>query len=192
MGNALKDFGAKFYGGTRRHSYEVNCTIPTGGQILEFHAFSFAMPASIINEIAVPYRGRNLYIPGDRDYQPFTMTVIDDTGGSNGSNSIYNSLAEWQRRLNDHESNLSETGPQALRTPWTLRHLDYYSGQVIKDVTLVGCWPISVGPVILSAQSKNEFLTFDVTVRFDYFILGTASGTVNNSSGVNIGETAQR
>jgi hypothetical protein len=179
MSNSITSFGANFYGGTRRHSYRVNCVLPTGKPILEFNAYAFALPASIINEIGVPYRGRNLYIPGDRDYQPFTLSILDDTGSDAGS--IYSNLMEWQRSLNDHLSNTSDTGPNANRQVWTLEHLDYYTETPIKKITLKGVWPVSVGPVVLSSASKNEFMTFDTTVRYDYFeIDGSITGSASN------------
>ena len=178
MGNALRDFGAKFKGGTRRHTFQVNCPVPGGAAIEEYHAFAFALPASIINEIAVPYRGRNLYIPGDRDYQPFTLTIMDDNGDYN----YWSRLMTWQRRLNDHENNVSETGAAADRQNWTLKHIDYYTGnKVSKEITMVGCWPISVGPVVLSSGSKNEFVTYDVTVRYDYLKLGPETSVPGSS-----------
>ena len=37
------------------------------------------LPASVMTAIDVPFRGRQLRVAGDRTFEPWTVTIINDT-----------------------------------------------------------------------------------------------------------------
>ena len=102
--NSLDEFKSNFHGGTRRNRFEINGAITGGGGALTtYHAYAFSLPQIGIGEIPVDYRGRRLYIPGDRDYPQWTLTILDDAAGAGSQ--IYHGFQEWQRQINDHVEN---------------------------------------------------------------------------------------
>tara|TARA_B100000900_G_scaffold412729_2_gene435123 strand:- start:182 stop:739 length:558 start_codon:yes stop_codon:yes gene_type:complete len=174
--NSIDEFKSNFHGGTRRNRFEISGSIGEAAASLStFHAYAFNLPAVGIGEIPVDYRGRRVYIPGDRDYPQWTLTILDDAGGPGSE--IYPAFQEWQRKINDHTDNVSETGPAADRQQWTIKHLEAQGqgSNALKTFILKGCWPVSVGPISLAAGARDELVTFDVTVRYDY--LNYESGT---------------
>ena len=86
MGN-IDDFKANLIGGgARANQFRVTLTPPPGIAIgLDVRRTSFLvsaaqMPASTLQEIAVPFRGRNIYITGDRPApETWSVTVYNDT-----------------------------------------------------------------------------------------------------------------
>ena len=168
--NSIDTFKGNFFGGTRPNRFEVDINLPDGGAIDTFHAYAFNLPEIAIGEIPVNYRGRTVYIPGDRDYNPWTITILDDRGAGGG---IYDSLQEWQRSLNDHQTNDATPGFETgNRGNWNIKHLDTQGNggdpAIIKEFKLIGCWLTGIGPVQLNAAEKNALLTFNATVRYDY------------------------
>ena len=171
--NSIDTFKSNFYGGTRPNRFEVSLSIPDSGsaEIDTFHAYAFNMPEIAIGEIPVNYRGRTVYVPGDRDYSPWNLTILDDRSGAAGS--IYSNLQEWQKKINDHQTNDStDKFASGGRINWDIRHLDTQgSGGIpatIKHFKLIGCWLTGIGPLQLNAAEKNALLTFNATVRYDY------------------------
>jgi len=168
--NSIDTFKSAFYGGTRPNRFDIEAKLPDGTALDVFHAYAFNLPEIAIGEIPVNYRGRTVYIPGDRDYMPWNLTILDDRGEGG---QIYNALQAWQRSINDHQTNDATAGFETgNRGNWIIQHLDTQGNggnpAVIKQFTLVGCWLTGIGPVQLNAAEKNALLTFNATVRYDY------------------------
>ena len=174
--NSIDEFKSNFHGGTRRNRFEISGKVGGTANLTTFHAYAFTLPAVGIGEIPVDYRGRRVYIPGDREYPVWTLTILDDAGGDGAE--IYPAFQDWQNRINDHTDNVSDTGPAADRQQWTIKHLEA-QGQgttALKTFVLKGCWPVSVGAINLAAGSRDELVTFDVTVRYDYLNYTAGAG----------------
>ena len=82
----INDFKSRIGGGgARANQFKVTLTSPGGVAIgLDSETASFlckaaSLPGQTITEIAVPFRGRNLYIAGDREFETWTTTIINDT-----------------------------------------------------------------------------------------------------------------
>ena len=57
------------------------------------------LPAFVIPEIAIPFRGRNIYVAGDRTFDdPWTTTFLNDTDFA-----LRTSLELWSNGINDLE-----------------------------------------------------------------------------------------
>ncbi|MDP7367946.1 MAG: hypothetical protein QGH83_11910, partial [Candidatus Pacebacteria bacterium] len=69
-------------GGARANQFQV--TMSGGGATgIQSRGFSFLcrsaqIPALNIGEIAVPYRGRQVFLAGDRTYDAWTVTIMND------------------------------------------------------------------------------------------------------------------
>ena len=105
----LDEFKANLIGGGARAN-QFRVTFNTPGAIatgLDVRKASFlikaaALPGQTIAEIAVPFRGRNLYIAGDREFETWETTVINDTDFN-----IRNAMERWLNAINDTVTNLS-------------------------------------------------------------------------------------
>jgi hypothetical protein len=175
INNSLDNFKSNFHGGTRRNRFEITGAITGGGNLTTFHAYAFTLPQVGIGEIPVDYRGRRLYIPGDRDYPQWNLTILDDDNGAGAR--IYHGFQEWQRQINDHVENTSESDAAAGRQLWTLKHMGFDGDTTLKTVELHGCWPVTVGAIQLSAGARDELVTFDVSVRYDYLTYEAGDGS---------------
>ena len=89
---AIDDFKANLIGGgARANQFRVTITPPPGIAIgLDVRRASFLvtasnLPQSQLGEIAVPFRGRNIYVTGDRPApEPWSVTFFNDTDCSIG------------------------------------------------------------------------------------------------------------
>ncbi len=101
-------------GGARPNLFEVILNFPTGtkGDIKDFDekarflVKAANLPASNITPIDVPFRGRNLKIAGDRTFDVWTITVINDTDFA-----IRNAMERWMNGMNNLENATGDTTP---------------------------------------------------------------------------------
>ena len=89
MANRLKkisDFKSHLAGGGARAN-QFMCEILWPGSVgiagtatdrAEFLIQATNLPGMTIGEVAVPFRGRNLYLAGDRTFEAWTITVLND------------------------------------------------------------------------------------------------------------------
>ena len=104
----IDDFKANLIGGgARANQYRVTITPPPGISIgLDVRRTSFLvtasqLPASTLGEIVVPFRGRNIYVSGDRPApDPWTTTFMNDTDFM-----IRNAMERWHNGINDFANN---------------------------------------------------------------------------------------
>ena len=80
----VDDFKAKLKGGgARPNLFKATINFPgyAGGnvELTSFMCRAAQLPASIMSEIIVPFRGRELKIAGDRTFDVWTATIINDT-----------------------------------------------------------------------------------------------------------------
>lgn len=63
------------------------------------------LPASSIGVIEVPFKGRMLKVAGDRTFEPWTVTIIND-----GEFSLRKAFETWSRQINALTENVSSLG----------------------------------------------------------------------------------
>ena len=115
-------------GGARPNLFEVMLTFPEGvnGPIDEktldektrFMVKAANLPASNITPIDIPFRGRNLKIAGDRTFDVWTVTVINDTDFA-----IRNAMERWMNGMNNLQNATGETNPTDYQTDAYVLHL---------------------------------------------------------------------
>ena len=106
-------------GGARPNLFEVLLNFPTGtkgdtsdfDEKARFLVKAANLPASNITPIDVPFRGRNLKIAGDRTFDVWTITVINDTDFA-----IRNAMERWMNGMNNLENATGETTPNDYQT----------------------------------------------------------------------------
>ena len=167
----IDDFKANLIGGAARaNQYRVTITPPPGIAIgLDVRRTSFlvrvsSLPASTLGEIAIPFRGREIYIAGDRTTaETWTTTFMNDTDFM-----IRNAMEYWINGINDAATATGVVAPSDYQTDLTVEHLDR-DDTVLKSYIFRSAWPTTVGPVELSSATADAIETFDVTWRYQHF-----------------------
>ena len=167
----IDDFKANLIGGgARANQFRVTITPPSGIAIgLDVRRASFLvtasqLPASTLGEIPVPFRGRNIYVTGDRPApEPWTTTFYNDTDFM-----VRNAMERWHNGINDFANNTGVTSPSDYQTDLTVEQLDR-DDTVLKTYILRNCFPLSVGEIALSSAEATEIETFDVTWKYQHF-----------------------
>ena len=167
----IDDFKAALIGGgARANQYRVTITAPTGiGIGLDVRRTSFlvqgsALPAMSLPNIAVPFRGRSIYIAGDREFgDPWTTTFINDTDFM-----IRNAMERWSNGINDLAAGTGVVAPSDYQTDLTVEHLDRYD-TVLKSYIFKSAWPESISEIALTNEAAGALETFDVSWRYQHF-----------------------
>ena len=170
MGN-IDDFKANLIGGgARANQFRVTLTPPSGIAIgLDVRRTSFLvtaaqMPASALTEIAVPFRGRNIYITGDRPApETWSVTVYNDTDFM-----IRNAMELWQNGINSYVDNTGVISPSDYQTDLTVEQLDR-DDTVLKSYIFRNAFPLNISAIDLSSAEVTEIETFDIEWRYQHF-----------------------
>jgi hypothetical protein len=170
MGN-IDDFKANLIGGgARANQYRVTIVPPPGiATGLDIRRTSFLatasnLPASTLGEIAIPFRGRNIYISGDRPApEAWTVTFYNDTDFM-----IRNAMELWQNGINDYANNTGLINPSDYQSDLTVEQLDR-DDTVLKSYIFRNAYPLTVGEIALQNTEATEIETFEVTWRYQHF-----------------------
>ena len=92
-----------------------------------------------MGEIAVPFRGRNLYIVGDSEFETWETTIINDTDFM-----VRNAMERWQNAMNDTVTNTGLVNVADYQADLIVEQLDR-DDTVLKSYILRGCFPQVVG-----------------------------------------------
>ena len=166
----LDEFKANLIGGGARAN-QFRVTFNTPGAIatgLDVRKASFlikaaALPGQTIAEIAVPFRGRNLYIAGDREFETWETTVINATDFN-----IRNAMERWLNAINDTVTNTGLSNVADYTADLTVEQLDR-DDTVLKSYILRNCMPQGTGAIELSYETANAIEEFTVTWRYSHF-----------------------
>ena len=166
----LDEFKANLIGGGARAN-QFRVTFNTPGAIatgLDVRKASFlikaaALPGQTLGEIAVPFRGRNLYIAGDREFETWETTVINDTDFN-----VRNAMERWLNAINDLATNTGLSNVADYTADLTVEQLDR-DDTVLKSYILRNCMPQGTGAIELSYETTNAIEEFTVTWRYSHF-----------------------
>ena len=167
----IDDFKANLIGGgARANQFRVTLTPPSGIAIgLDVRRTSFLvtaaqMPASALTEIPVPFRGRNIYITGDRPApETWSVTVYNDTDFM-----IRNAMELWHNGINDFANNTGVINPSDYQTDLFVEQLDR-DDTVLKTYIFRSAYPLTIGDIALSSAEAGEIETFEVTWRYQHY-----------------------
>src|SRR6056300_2090834 len=166
----INDFKAKLAGGgARSNQFKVTMPFPgyaqVGGEIedLAFLCRSTKIPAMNVGVVEVPFRGRKIYIGGDRTFDEWSIQVLNDTNFK-----LRNAFERWQNGINNMSDNEGLTNPVDNQVDEFVDHLDR-NGNTTKSYTLRGLFPLEVGTIALDYDQTDTIEQFDVTFSYQYF-----------------------
>jgi hypothetical protein len=171
----VDDFKAKLRGGgARPNLFKATLNFPAyaGGdvELTSFMCKTAALPASVIETISVPFRGRSLQIAGDRPaFEPWSVTIINDTDFA-----VRNAMERWMNGINGHSSNTGLVNPTDYQSDMFVDQLDR-DGESIKRYTFRGAFPTNVGAIELSYDTTGAIEEFTVEFQVQYWESNTTS-----------------
>ena len=168
---AIDDFKANLIGGgARANQFRVTITPPPGIAIgLDVRRASFLvtasrLPESTLGEVAVPFRGRNIYVAGDRPApEPWSVTFYNYTDFM-----VRNAMERWHNGINDFANNTGVVNSADFQTDLFVEQLDR-DDTILHQYVLEGCFPQSLGAIELAYDTNDAIEQFDIIWRYDTF-----------------------
>ncbi len=166
----IDDFKANLIGGgARANQFRVTITPPPGIAIgLDVRRSSFLakasnLPGQTLGEIAIPFRGRNIYIAGDREFETWTTTFINDTDFM-----VRNAMERWMNGINDTIENTGVSSPAEYTADLFVEQLDR-DDTILKSYIFRNAYPLTTAQIDVAADTTNTIEEFEVTWRYQHF-----------------------
>ena len=190
---SIVDFRSKMRGGgARSNLFEVTIeypdllglpTDPDGPKATgEFLIKAAEIPASNLGNIPVPFRGRVLPVAGDRTFDPWTVTVINDNNFK-----IRDAMEKWSNFINDLQTSQGSVNPEDYQTSAFVKQLsregDTNPGtiDILREYRFEGSYPNVVSSIPLDYGATDQIEEFQVT--FNYLFYSVPSGSTVTSAG---------
>ena len=167
-------------GGARPNLFEVELTtLPTGitwdAEVFRYLCKAAALPASNIAQIDVPFRGRIFKVAGDRTFDVWQITVINDEDFR-----IRTAFEEWMNLISKLDNNMGATDPSAYMTNATVFQLgrgqqkasqnaDGSPNAVLKEYEFVDIFPTALSAIDLSYDTSDAIEEFTVDFQVQSF-----------------------
>ena len=176
-------------GGARSNLFEVEIKFPDGLAINEslvsdktpFLVKAAEIPASNLGNIPVPYRGRVLPIAGDRTFDPWTVTIINDTDFL-----IRDAMERWSNSINDIQTAQGSINPEVYQTSARVFQKSREGNgpsDTEKDLRIYkfeGIYPNVVSSIPLDFGATDQIEEFQVTFNYLFYEVSSAGGLTLN------------
>lgn len=188
--SSVRDFLTRVGQGVKPNLFEVDINFPTGGSLgitaadqdlTDLLCKSAALPASNLGVIEVPFRGRTVKIAGDRTFDTWTATFINDSQFR-----IRRSMEKWMEAINKHEQNSATLSlPGSSTAGYTaniyvkqLARDGAAGGRVVTTYKLWDCFPTNISQIDLAYDSNDQIEDFTVEFQVQYWSRGDTDGLV--------------
>ena len=175
--------------GVRPNMFQVDIqfpdTVDADQELVTFMCKSAALPASNVGVIEVPFRGRSVKIAGDRTFDNWSATFINDKDMKARSY-----FEAWLRDINTHQANTANViDPSAYGRSVVVRQLEKdenSNGSELRSYKLWYAFPTSSSAIDLAYDSNDQIEEFTVEFQYSYWTVGDDSDTTAGDSGINI------
>ena len=175
--------------GVRPNMFQVDITFPgtveADQTLVSYMCKSAALPASNIGVIEVPFRGRTVKIAGDRTFDNWSATFINDKEMKSRSY-----FEQWLNQINTHKENTAQIiDPTAYGRSLVVRQLEKDNSQAGEELRSYKLWyafPISTSAIDLAYDSNDQIEEFTVEFQYSYWTVGDDSDTTAGDSGIAI------
>ena len=177
--------GALKAGGVRPTMFQVEMDFPDGtttsvqdaANKASFLCKGAQIPASNVGVIEVPFRGRKLKVAGDRSFESWTVTVINDS-----SFTVRKALEKWSEKVQNMNFALGETLLSNYFKDLSVHQLDR-DGQSLRSYKIFDAWPSAISPIDLDFGTTDTVEEYQVTFEYQFW---------NSSSKYNVGNASIR
>jgi|TARA_B100002019_G_C21204976_1_gene566147 hypothetical protein len=192
-------------GGARSNLFEVNINdfkfSDWDNETFQFLCKGAQLPASNVSSISIPFRGRQLKVAGDRTFDEWTITVINDEDFK-----LRTAFETWMNGINKLSDGSGATNPNSYMGNATVNQLGrgYQAGrfsegnsgggdgsggtagvQPLRTYYFDGIFPTQVGSIELSYDNTDAIEEYTVTFQVQYWIAGSNStnGSTSDQTG---------
>ncbi len=148
-------------GGPRANRFRV--FIPRSGNKIEFLCQSAQIPAAQVGVVEQQFRGSVLKLAGDRTFEPWNVTIINDIEFSSRS-----ALESWQRDIQEMDSGEGMTSLDYLVDRAFVEQLNK-DDSVLARYEFFNMFPTSIGAIDLSYETVDALETFDVEFQYSHW-----------------------
>ena len=143
--------------------------------------------------IDVPFRGRNLKIAGDRTFDVWTITVINDTDFL-----IRNAFERWMNAINKHDNATGEVTPSDYQTDMYVNQIgrapvaeglggsqtNQQKLPILRKYKFHGTFPTNVSAIELSYDQTDSIEEFTVDLQVQWWDVfdGNSTPLLTNQS----------
>jgi len=175
----ISDFKSKLTGGgARPNLFEVELAFPNAVAIendvlqkARFLVKAAALPASTVAPIEVPFRGRILKIAGDRTFETWTITVLNDVDFV-----IRSAFEKWMNVINKLDDATGLQNPDEYQKDAMVHQLDR-DGGILRTYKFWDIWPTNISTIDLNYETTDtlEEFTVEMQVHFWEAFKGTSA-----------------
>jgi len=167
----ITDFKSKLTGGgARPNLFEVELAFPDSISIdndvkdkSRFLVKAAALPASNITPIDINFRGRILKIAGDRTFDTWTITVINDTDFA-----IRSAFEKWMNVINKLSDATGFNDPSEYQEDAFVHQLDR-DGSTLRTYKFFDIFPTNISQMDLSYETIDTVEEFTVELQVLYW-----------------------
>ena len=165
-------------GGARANLFEIEIAFPDDLGIdfnlvtdkVPFLVKAAEIPASNLGNIPVPYRGRVLPVAGDRTFDPWTVTIINDTDFV-----IRDAMEKWSNSINDLQTAQGTINPEVYQKSALVKQLSREGAnpgdpeKILRTYNFEGIYPNTVSSIPLDFGATDQIEEFQVTFNYLFY-----------------------
>lgn len=166
----IEEFKARLgAGGARPNQFRVRLAFPSYvvgvDPSYSLLVTGAALPASNVNPAIIQYRGREIKLAGERIFDPWTITIVNDSNFS-----LRRPFEQWMNGMNDRETNEGVLQPRDYQADLIVEHLDR-NDEVLQGgtYTLKNSFPINMSEIALQYAQNDIFEEFTVTFQYTHY-----------------------
>tara|TARA_B100001093_G_C26827251_1_gene1014586 strand:+ start:135 stop:755 length:621 start_codon:yes stop_codon:yes gene_type:complete len=145
-----------------------------GTQLSTFMIKAAQLPASTIGVVNVPFRGRQLKIAGDRTFEPWTITVLNDENFR-----LRRQFEAWAAAIQDYRVNISGSNTIGdYQKDARVQQFDR-KGVKSKEYHFESIWPSNISAIDLDWESNDTPEEYTVEFQVQYWTPVNMSNTAN-------------
>ncbi len=148
-------------GGPRANRFKV--FIPRTGNKIEFLCKAAQIPGSSFGDITVKHMGNTLKLPGDRIFEDWTVTIINDVNFE-----VRTGLEAHMNEIQGEGTGVGSTSLDYLVDRAFVEQLDK-GDNVLARYEFFNMYPKQVAPITLDYDNGDAIETFDATFAFSHW-----------------------
>jgi len=163
-------------GGARANLFDVTIAgvaatthLATGVAEFKFACKAAAIPAMAVGVVEVPYFGRVVKVPGNKTFDNWSVTIINDEGFL-----VRNGMEKWVASMGTHIGNVQSAASSALTGALygdaTVQHYGKKGPtDKIAEYKFVNIFPVSVSEIALGWDANDAIEEYTVEFAYDYW-----------------------
>jgi len=161
------------YGGARPALFQIFVEPPpaiglsaASRRKINFLARASSLPEMTVGSVDIPYFGRKIKIAGDRTFNDWSVTVMNDEDFG-----VRSMMEKWSNAINRLVSNTRQSDViiENYKAPG-IEVIQYSKdGSILRSYQIIGAFPTTIEAIALDWDTTNQVETFTVNFAYDYW-----------------------